>query len=100
MAASDLSVFDTLLGKGTQPGLIGQLGAVGDKLNTTTSSWAGLIGPYLAKSAPGPVPAPPVSNDTTVAPVAGFMGLPFSLSTAAAGAAAVALLVYLVIRGR
>lgn len=87
------SVFASLLGTSGQPGVLSNLGAVGDKLATTSKSWTSVIGPYVgAPSAPA---APAPSPAFTVPAAAGL-----SLSSIAAGIAAVALLGYLVIRGR
>lgn len=85
-------VFASLLGSNGSPGVLANLGAVGDKLAKTSDSWTSVIGPYVR--APGKVPTPAPALRSTV-PDRGL-----SMSSLIAGAAAVALLAYLVIRGR
>lgn len=85
-------VFASLLGSNGSPGVLSNLGAVGDKLAKTSDSWTSVIGPYVG--APGKVPTPAPAPHATL-PARGI-----SLSSVIAGVAAVALLAYLVIRGR
>lgn len=87
------SVFASLLGSNTAPGVLSNLGAVGDKLGKTTDSWTKVLGQVIDSPAAPAAPAP--SYQATVAASSGL-----SLSTIGAGIAAIALLAYLVIRGR
>lgn len=93
-------VWDALLGTGNKPGLLDRLGTTGEKAENLTKIYAGLVGPVGAKSAP-PAPATPAPAPAGLLPEPrGFLGLPFSPGVVIAGAASLALIVYLFLRGK
>lgn len=90
---ADLAL-DQLIGRSSS--VLDKLGALGEKAAAASKAWEGLVGPAAAASAPS-APAAPAASPKSFVPSSGFMGL--SLSAIVAGAAALGLLIYLVIKG-